>query len=464
MARINKALDELRKTFEACGMDKIDVKRFNHRAGLNLLNMFGEVVDTRVLGRSTYKQLNEMLLLTFFAVLGGANTWVDIAAFGRSSLKWLRKFSPFENGTPSHDQIEYIFGKVDPDQFQSVIIKFLMGNIRHIKKCLGIDTTGDGCFEHWAIDGKEERGTGRSYSEKEGGKIKNIQTLHVWNTTDGACIYSKAIETKTNEIPVAQKFLEEQESLDGVIITFDALHTQRKTVGIISEKGGNYVAGLKGNQAGLEEDAQGYFSDEALAEIKAKGVNYHVDNEKAHSQIEKREYYLVTPEADKERDAKWKGLAAFICCRKTITPVNPSLDETVETRYYMASLTDVDICAEAIRRHWLCESGHWNLDYTFEEDYNTTMNVNAFENLSLVFKLILALLKLLQTTPEYKGCSINTIRKMFSWNPEENCRKLFTFLDKKELSKLFSDANLTDRDKEKISKSLEKMAKDPLAS
>ena len=53
--------------------------------------------------------LDEILLLVLCAVLAGANCWVEIAKFGDKKLDFLRRFRPFKNGTPSHDQLGDVF-------------------------------------------------------------------------------------------------------------------------------------------------------------------------------------------------------------------------------------------------------------------------------------------------------------------------------------------------------------------
>ena len=461
MPRINKTIVKLKETLKLNEIDTLDVKRFNRKSGIKFYNLFCKVEDPRVVGRSRF-MLAEVLLMAFFAILSGANTWVEIAMFGHSNLKWLKKFSKYKNGTPSHDEICYIFSKLMHSEFQTVIIDFLRDNIRHIRKCLGITKSETDTYEQWAIDGKEERGTGSQYNVKLNDKVRNIQTLHVWNVSDDICIFSKAIDEKTNEIPVAQSFLRQQDSLTNTIITFDALHTQKETVRIIIEKGGQYVAGVKGNQPELEEDVELYFTEENLLEIKKSGKNYIVKTEKAHSMIEKREFFLVHPEPDTLRDNKWEGIVSYVCCKKTLTSINKPSVKTIETRFYISSIDDITICSDAIRGHWACEIGHWQLDHTFREDENSTMNVNAYENLSLLFKMVLALFKLLQVTPNYKGCSIRTIQKMFGWNLSDNSRILFSVLDKNAMQAALAGVKLTDNDKKKIRKTLKELNRDPL--
>ena len=81
-------------------------------------------------------------------------------------------------------------------------------------------------------DGKEATGTGRKYQESSRAKVSNINTLHIYDSSNQICLFSEIIDDKTNEIPVAQEILQTI-SLKNTICTFDALHMQRKTLEII---------------------------------------------------------------------------------------------------------------------------------------------------------------------------------------------------------------------------------------
>jgi|GEM_PF-3254696 len=56
--------------------------------------------------------------------------------------------------------------------------------------------------------------------------------------------------------------------LSGSIVTFDALHTQTKTIRIIHEGCGKYVGALKGNQVDLEFDDSACFTAESMKKIR----------------------------------------------------------------------------------------------------------------------------------------------------------------------------------------------------
>jgi predicted transposase YbfD/YdcC len=66
--------------------------------------------------------------------------------------------------------------------------------------------------------------------------------------------------------------------------------------------------------------------------------------------------------------------------RRTVEKLNG--ERTVESRYFIASITDIEYFAKAVRAHWQVENKlHWHLDYTFGDDRNTTMRKNGAQNL-----------------------------------------------------------------------------------
>jgi hypothetical protein len=72
------------------------------------LDYFKDFPDPRQRGKVLYR-LEEVLLLCLLAVLGGAETFVDIARFGEKKIGLLRRFRPFRDGPPSHDHLGDIF-------------------------------------------------------------------------------------------------------------------------------------------------------------------------------------------------------------------------------------------------------------------------------------------------------------------------------------------------------------------
>ena len=88
------------------------------------LERFDEVEDPRQSGKVAYP-LEEMLLRCLLAVLAGADSWVEIAEFGRKKLDFPRRFRAFEQGTPSHDRFGNLFAALDTEAFQSCFIAWV---------------------------------------------------------------------------------------------------------------------------------------------------------------------------------------------------------------------------------------------------------------------------------------------------------------------------------------------------
>ncbi len=213
-----------------------------------------------------------------------------------------------------------------------------------IKKILHTDKNSKRLI---CIYGKEQRGTGRKYNSDS--EINNLQILHVYDASNAICLYSK-----TNGIPRAQGISKDMQLKD-TVVTFDALHPQKYTIQLIKEAKGDYVGALKGNHFTFSKEVRDYFSDKTKEKIHIKGLNYCETMEKTHSQVETR-------------------------------------------RYYITNLKDIELCADAIRGHWSVENQlHWHLDANLQEDDNTTTDKYAFNNFSILNKMVLSLYKLIQS-------------------------------------------------------------------
>ena len=91
---------------------------------IEFLGSFEALEDTRQQAKVLYP-LPEILLLCLCAVLGGADSWVEVALYGRHKLEFLRRFLPFAHGVPSHDQLGNVFARLDAQQFQSCFIAWV---------------------------------------------------------------------------------------------------------------------------------------------------------------------------------------------------------------------------------------------------------------------------------------------------------------------------------------------------
>lgn len=448
-------LGDVREAMAGAGMTVDgDDGRPTRAACRQLLALFSTVEDPRQQGKVVYP-LNEVLLLAFVAVLCDANTWSDMERLGNAKLRWLRRFSPFRAGIPSHDTLRYVFGMLDPAGLQRLVVTFLVENLYAVRSSLGLEAPR----AHLAVDGKAERGTGRRYLESAGGELRDVQTLHVWDANSYICLHSEAIGEKTNEIPVAQRWLSDPgNDIAGAVVSADAMHAQRETARIVSSRGADYVLGLKGNQGSLREAAEDYFLPAQLDGMRRSGEGYLKVCEKAHGQLEVRETFRLDPVAGEFPG--WEGLASLVCQVKTLKATAPGSAERVEARYYISSLTGVAEIADAVRRHWVCESAHWLLDAAFRQDEDANADRNRFENRAMLNKLALSLVKLMQAHPAYRRASVASIRKMVGWETEENFSRLLEVVDRDAFEATVAGLKLTAADRRRYERILAEAEED----
>ena len=433
MAKLCKPILEYKDIIKSTGITPDDYSPAK-KTIQRFLRLFKQISDKRVQGMIDYP-LSEVILIAFLAILANASLWSEIEAFGNKKEKWLRKFLKLEHGIPSHDTFRRVFALIDPIQMEMATVNFLMENMASLKKSLKIKDTGPRLI---CVDGKEEKGTGRKYGTDE--KVSNLQTLHVFDASSEICLFSRSIDKKTNEIPVAQDVLKTLQLKD-CIVSFDALHTQKDTIAIIVEQKGDYVGALKGNQGNLSSDAEALFTDEIKAKIKSDRKDYYESSEKSHGQIEVRRFFMLKAKQRFDGKLSWKNLRNFICYEKYTYNIITG-KETTEVRYYITSLRDIELCAESIRGHWSIENNlHWQLDYSFGEDNNTTMDKNAFNNFSILNKMALSLYKLAQ--PLMKNYSIRTIRKGFGWGIEDSVSQILNTFDEDVIKNALENAQKT---------------------
>lgn len=400
------------------------VKRF--------IRLAKQVPDTRMQGMIEYP-LKEILLVAFFAVLSGMDNWSQIALFGKVRTPWLKKFLKFKNGVPSHDTFRRVFSLIDPKILQGLTVDFLMENMNQIKASLGLKEAGVRLIN---IDGKQANGTGRNRGKN--GAFPNLQTLNIYDASSGICLSMKNIDKKTNEIPAAQEALLMLD-IKGALLTCDALNTQKKTIEIIKERKGDYVCALKLNHQTFYTDVNDYFTDEKLKEIRNAETHFVTSIDKAHSQIERRNFYATEDIKWFPEKGQWKGLKSFVCYEKIIIDTATGVI-TKERRLFISSITDAALCAEAIRGHWAVENRlHWHLDASFGDDNDMTTDKNAYQNFSLFRRMALTLLKMAQ--PFMKRSILET-RKLIGMEYKMVLGQILGTLDETFIEKALREANV----------------------
>lgn len=371
-----------------------------------LLDWMDYIEDVRQEKKVRHK-LKDIIVIVLFATLANVDDWVEMEFFAHYHQDYLRKYIELKNGIPSHDTLCRVFGMISPDVIQQLYQKW--------QELLNREE-GEAIKRIICIDGKTMRSNKRKDSRPN-------HIVSAWSREDGFCLGQKAVEEKSNEITAIPQVLEKIQ-IKGQVVTIDAMGTQTAIAEKIRSKRADYVLALKGNQGNLCEDVSLYLMDEEVKrKIREKG-DYKRTVEKARSQIEIREYYQTEETGWLSQKKEWKGLKSIGMEEKTIRAEGK--EEKKEYRYYISSLkTDVELFSRAVRGHWSVESMHWHLDVTFREDANTTLDKQASQNLNIIRKWSLSILKMIEIFRP--NISIKKKRFVISMNPAEFLEQVLNF-------------------------------------
>lgn len=361
----------------------------------SFLDYFSDVEDPRETWNRFYSTA-EILLLTFCAVSCGANSWRGIETYGESKLEFLRKFLPYEKGTPSDDTIRRFFRALNPKVFQEKFREWMLDLFPHLEGQI------------IAIDGKTSCGS----ADIVNGEKQILHMISAYATEADIVLVQEKVANKSNEITAIPKILGILD-LRGTTVTIDAMGCQYKIAGQIVEQKGQYVLALKGNQDSLHKDVVTVFQDEDFL----RKCNVFESVEKGHGRIETRKCFVLS-DVDwlKKMNPKWQTIQSIIRIdsKREITTKS-----TKETRYYIASQTH---CAEKmltiIRSHWGIENRvHWILDMSFGEDQSKIRKGNAPQNMAIIRHIVLNLFKMVKQK-FYPRESIKNLRLRAGWNDE----------------------------------------------
>lgn len=333
---------------------------------------FEGIKDTRQEGKVKHNLL-EIIVMTICAVIAGCDVWEDIADFCRVKEKWLREslHLKLENGIPSHDTMQRVWGMIEPEEFEKRFCEWV--------EAVSHKVEGDII----SVDGKTLRRSG------EKGKSP-IHMVSAWSNQQQMVLGQLATDEKSNEITAVPELLNILD-ISGCIITADAMSCQKTITEKITEKGADYVLGLKENHPLFHQEVEDYFSA-ALKDAKNyPSVKKIETTDYGHGRIEHRTYYLTTEVVWYEGIADWSNLRSFGMVVSKITYPDKT---TEDSRLFISSIEDISVFQNAVRKHWGIENSlHWCLDVTFREDYSRIRKDHSAENMAVVRHISLNLLK-----------------------------------------------------------------------
>jgi DDE_Tnp_1-associated/Transposase DDE domain len=190
----------------------------------SLVQHLGAVEDPRCGGKVEHRLL-DILVIAVCAVIACAESWDDIALYGRSKLVWLRTFLDLPNGIPSHDTFRRVFMLIDPDAFEAGFAAWVGSLVASFER------------EVVAIDGKTLR---RSFDHRR--ERSPLHLVSAWASEQGLVLGQRCVDGKSNEITAVPELLDHL-ALENSIVTLDAMGCQTAVAERILARGGDYLAG-----------------------------------------------------------------------------------------------------------------------------------------------------------------------------------------------------------------------------
>lgn len=350
-----------------------------------LRTVLAQVTDPRK-PRGVRHGLAAVLTTAVCAVAAGARSFVAIAEWVADLPTTVAEHVGTAQRCPSEATIRRVVQDVDADRFDAALAAFVQ------QRCAALAPPGR--RRALAVDGKSVRG---SRSTGPDGEQPARHLLAVIDQHTRVVLGQVRVDGKTSEISRFAPLLDTLTTLDltDVVITADALHTQREHVETLAARGAHWVLTVKGNQPRLRRQLAGL----PWREVEPA----HRSAETAHGRREIRTTRAVTIAAG---IAFPHAVQAIQIVRRT-RPVNARTGKAgrwrTETVYAITDLRPHQATAAElagwVRGHWQIENAlHWVRDVTFAEDLSQVRTGHAPQVMASLRNLVISLHRLAGAT------------------------------------------------------------------
>ena len=333
----------------------------------HLMDILAEVPDPRN-AKGKRHPLRAILALAVIAMMCGYRSYSAIAEWGRTYASDLVKALGFTRAqTPCAATLHNLFKKLDIAQLEAVLTQWGVETLEsHPVACAPIAV---------AIDGKALRG-----SAKQQATVSHL--LSVVSHQLGVTIAQKAVDTKTNEIPISTEILSAFD-MTGKIVTTDALLTQRDFCSKVCALDADYVVPVGLNHKQLHHDIRCLFDPpidikptqpafNSLQQMHTEldqTLDTYQTVDKSHGRIETRRLTASTALNDY---IEWPGVEQVF--EFSYERIDLSTGQVKQkTQYGITSLSPNQASAKNLlnlrRGHWAIENqSHWVRDVVLGED------------------------------------------------------------------------------------------------
>ena len=336
----------------------------------HLLDMLAEVPDPRN-KKGQHHPLAAMLALTVVGLLCGQRSYTAIAKWARLHTDLRQALGFTANQTPAASTFHYLYRRLDITAVEKVLTQWTTQTLASLEI-----STSD--LKGLAIDGKT---LGNSHTQE----ARRTHLLTAFLHELGIPIAECAVSEKTNEIPVSIQLLKAFDAT-GLVITTDALLTQRKFCQEILDRQADDCLPVKANQKQLYEDIRDLFKPfeetdppevnqrrfENLHAEDGAHLQTSTDTEITKGRITTR---TLTASTLLTQHTDWPGLQQ-VYQYTTHQKSKKTRQVKCHVQYGITSLTPQRASAADLlklrREHWTIENKlHWVRDAVFREDAST---------------------------------------------------------------------------------------------
>jgi predicted transposase YbfD/YdcC len=345
-----------------------------------LARYFAALPDPRI-DRTKKHLLVDIVVITICAVIAGADSWEEIAAFGQSKEAWLRRFLTLPEGIPSHDTFYRVFAALEPRAFQDCFGQWITA----VSKVTGLKTI--------AVDGKAVRAARHATASG------CLHLVNAWATQNHLILAQTAVATGSSEATALPELLRVLD-LKGALVSLDAGGCHQEIAQQIRDQQGHYLLAVKRNQPKLYAAVEALFDPVRDGAPPVQPVTQHSQVAESHGRQEER--YVTAMARPPGLPTGWPDVAAAVM---VVRDRVAGTQRSCAAHYYLTSLKGTaKTLGTLIRGHWQIENGlHWVLDVAFREDQQRTQVGHAGANLSWVRRVALSLLKQAQAKGSVKG-------------------------------------------------------------
>jgi predicted transposase YbfD/YdcC len=311
-----------------------------------------------------------ILLLAAAAVLAGARSFTAIGEWAGDApqhvLKTLGARRDRHHGryqAPEEATLRRALQAVDGDLLDTAIGAWL--------------TSGASTVTAIAVDGKTLRGT----CDETG---QGVHLLAAMTHDDGIVVSQREVDGKTNEITCFQPLLDSVD-LAGVVVTADAIHTQRSHASYLVERGADYLLIVKANQPNL-------FTQ--LDSLNWNLLPLHTNQNTGHGRIERRTIQVQPAPANID----FPHAAQAFLIERYVTDTASGKNSAIAVLGITSCDTtqaDAPQIAAHTRNHWHIENKlHYVRDVTYHEDASQVRTHNGPRIMASLRNLAISILRL----------------------------------------------------------------------